>query len=153
MKPLHDYFYRFPSEPHQVPGRCRVRIYRRKNGAHTVLLTELDTNTGESIAGACERIATNLAAVRELNPRTTRWIQHDPPRDDLPQVFEELQFTWDSDNTAHDPQWQPIDDEQAETLTGASLDDLERRLGDIGPRIKEESNNVPNESYEAQGTA
>ncbi len=153
MKPLHDYFYRFPSEPHQVPGRCRVRIYRRKNGAHTVLLTELDTNTGESIAGACERIATNLAAVRELNPRTTRWIQHDPPHDDLPQVFEELQFTWDSDNTAHDPQWQPIDDEQAETLTGASLDDLERRLGDIGPRIKEENNNVPNESYEAQGTA
>ena len=153
MKPLHDYFYRFPSEPHQVPGRCRVRIYRRKNGTHTVLLTELDTNTGESIAGACERIATNLAAVRELNPRTTRWIQHDPPHDDLPQVFEELQFTWDSDNTAHDPQWQPIDDEQAETLTGASLDDLERRLGDIGPRIKEENNNVPNESYEAQGTA
>ena len=153
MKPIHDYFYRFPSEPHQVPGRCRVRIYRRKNGTHTVLLTELDTNTGESIAGACERIATNLAAVRELNPRTTRWIQHDPPHDDLPQVFEELQFTWDSDNMAHDPQWQPIDDEQAETLTGASLDDLERRLGDIGPRIKEENNNVPNESYEAQGTA
>ena len=153
MKPLHDYFYRFPSEPHQVPGRCRVRIYRRKNGTHTVLLTELDTNTGESIAGACERIATNLAAVRELNPRTTRWIQHDPPHDDLSQIFEELQFTWDSDNAAHDPQWQPIDDEQAETLTGASLDDLERRLGDIGPRIKEENNNVPNESYEAQGTA
>ena len=153
MKPIHDYFYRFPSEPHQVPGRCRVRIYRRKNGTHTVLLTELDTNTGESIAGACERIATNLAAVRELNPKTTRWIQHDPPHDDLSQIFEELQFTWDSDNAAHDPQWQPIDDEQAETLTGASLDDLERRLGDIGPRIKEESNNVPNESYEAQGTA
>ena len=153
MKPIHDYFYRFPSEPHQVPGRCRVRIYRRKNGTHTVLLTELDTNAGESIAGACERIATNLAAVRELNPKTTRWIQHDPPHDDLSQIFEELQFTWDSDNAAHDPQWQPIDDEQAETLTGASLDDLERRLGDIGPRIKEESNNVPNESYEAQGTA
>ena len=153
MKPIHDYFYRFPSEPHQVPGRCRVRIYRRKNGTHTVLLTELDTNTGESIAGACERIATNLAAVRELNPKTTRWIQHDPPHDDLSQIFEELQFTWDSDNAAHDPQWQPIDDEQAETLTGASLDDLERRLGDIGPRIKEESDNVPNQSYEAQGTA
>ena len=153
MKPIHDYFYRFPSEPHQVPGRCRVRIYRRKNGTHTVLLTELDTNTGESIAGACERIATNLAAVRELNPKTTRWIQHDPPHEDLPQVFEELQFTWDSDFTASDPQWQRIDDEQAELLTGASLDDLERRLGDIGPRIKEESDNVPNQSYEAQGTA
>ena len=153
MKPLHDYFYRFPSEPHQVPGRCRVRIYRRKNGTHTVLLTELDTNAGESIAGACDRIATHLATVRVLNRKTTRWIQHDLPHDDLPQVFEELQFTWDSDNTARDPQWQHIDDEQVVLLTGASLDDLERRLGDLGPRIKEESENVPNESYEAQGTA
>jgi DNA polymerase II small subunit/DNA polymerase delta subunit B len=153
MKPLHDYFYRFPSEPHQVPGRCRVRIYRRKNGTHTVLLTELDTNAGESIASACERIATNLTVVRGLNPKTTRWIQHDLPQDDLPQVFEELQFSWDDDSTASDPQWQRIDDEQVEALTGASLDDLERRLGDPGPRIKEETERVPNESIEAQGTA
>jgi hypothetical protein len=117
------------------------------------LLTELDTNSGESIASACERIATNLTAVRGLNPKTTRWIQHDLAQVDLPQVFEELQFTWDSDQTASDPQWQRIDAEQVEGLTGASLDDLERRLGDIGPRIKEENDNVPNESHEAQGTA
>ena len=43
MKPLIDYFYRFPSNHlYNMPGRCRVRIYKRKNGAHTVLLTELD---------------------------------------------------------------------------------------------------------------
>ena len=153
MKPLYDYFYRFPSESHQAPGRCRVRLYRRKNGMHTVLLTELDSNSGESIASACERIATNLVAVRGLNPKTTRWIQHEPQHDDLPQAFDELQFTWDDDNMASDPQWQRIDAEQVETLTGASLEDIERRLGDPGPRIKEETEHVSNESYEAQGTA
>lgn len=63
------------------------------------------------------------------------------------------QFTWDDDNMASDPQWQRIDAEQVETLTGASLEDIERRLGDPGPRIKEETEHVSNESYEAQGTA
>ena len=90
MKPLHDYFYRFPHELLRMPGRCRVRIYKRKNGTHTVLLTELNNNAGESIASACERIATDLTTARGLNPKTTRWIQHDPPQDDLPQVFEEI---------------------------------------------------------------
>lgn len=153
MKPLYDYFYRFPSESYQAPGRCRVRLYRRKNGTHTVVLTELDSNTGESIASACERIATNLTAVRALNPKTTRWIYHELPQDETAQIFEELQFTWDDDNTARDPQWLPIDAEQAETLTGATLEDLERRLGDPGPRIKEEAERVSPEPNEAQGTA
>ena len=62
MKPIHDYFYRFPSEPHQAPGRCRVRIYKRANKGHTVLLTELNYNPGEPVAGASARIATDLAA-------------------------------------------------------------------------------------------
>lgn len=133
MKPLYDYFYRFPHEPLQVPGRCRVRIYKRNNGAHTVLLTELDTNPGESITSACARIATNLASVRGLNPKTTRWIQHNAP-DDLPDdalpIFEEVQFTWDGNHTACDPQWQRLGDEQAETLTGNRLSALNWRLGD-----------------------
>lgn len=137
MKLLHDYFYRFPRAQPGMPGRCRVRIYRRQTGGHTVLLTELDTNSGESIAGACERIATDLAAVRGLNPKTTRWIQHEPPYDELPQEFGELQFTWDSNNIASDPQWQRIGAEQAEALTGASLSDLNRRLGDFELQIEE----------------
>jgi hypothetical protein len=153
MKPLYDYFYRFPSESHQAAGRCRVRLYRRKNGTHTVLLTELDSNNGESIASAAERIATNLAAVRGLNPKTTRWIHHELPQSELAQVFDELQFTWDEENAASDVQWLPIDAEQAETLTGATLEDLERRLGDPGPRIKEEAERVSHEPDETQGTA
>ncbi len=142
MKPLIDYFYRFPHEPLQVPGRCRVRIYKRNNGAHTVLLTELDTNPGESITSACARIATNLTSVRGLNPETTRWIQHtvqDNVSDDrraeeydaLSQVFEEVQFNWDGNYTAYDPQWQRLGDEQAEALTGNRLSALNRRLGDM----------------------
>jgi hypothetical protein len=133
MKPLQDYFYRFPQESSRMPGRCRVRIYRRSNGSHVVLLTELDASAGESISSACDRIVTDLVVVRGLNPRSTRWIQHDPPRDDLPAQFEELQFTWDGDNRASDPQWQHLSDEQAEALTGNPLGVLNRRMGDPQP--------------------
>jgi hypothetical protein len=133
MKPLHDFFYRFPHDYLQMSGRCRVRIYPRTRGAQTVLLTELNTNAGESISSACERIATNLTATKGLNPKTTHWIQHDPTRDDQPEVFDEVQFTWDSDFTASDPQWQRLDDEQIEALTGESLNVLSRRLGDPQP--------------------
>lgn len=121
MKPLHDYSYHFPHGHLRLPGRCRVRIYKRNNGTHTVLLTELNTDSGESITSACEHIATDLAAARGLDPRTTRWIQHNPPHNDLPQVFDELQLNWDAVNTASDPQWQRLDVEQAEALTGDSL--------------------------------
>ena len=150
MKPLHDYFYRFPHEHLRMPGRCRVRIYKRSNGAHTVLLTELNTNSGESITSACERIATDLAATRRLDPKMTRWIQHDPLHDDLSQGFDELQFTWDSTNTASDPQWQRLGDEQAEALTGESLSALNRRFGDTEFQIEE---GTERERTEAKGTA
>ncbi|MFN3333808.1 MAG: hypothetical protein ACK47M_14975 [Caldilinea sp.] len=133
MKPLYDFFYRFPRDYLQMSGRCRVRIYPRNRNAHTVLLTELSTNAGESISSACERIATDLAVTKRLNPKTTRWIQHDPTRDDQPEVCDEVQFTWDGDFTASDPQWQRLDDEQIEALTGESLSALSRRLGDPQP--------------------
>lgn len=131
MQPLHDYFYRFPNEHPWMRGRCRVRIYKRTNGAHTVVLTELNSNSGESIASACERIATDLAATKGLNPKTTRWIQQESERDDLPQVFDELHFSWDRNHTASNPQWQRLGDEQVEALTGAALSALNRRLGDL----------------------
>ncbi len=150
MKPLQDYFYRFPSDQLRMTGRCRVRIYKRTNGSHTVLLTELNANVGESIASACERIVTNLAAVKGLNPKTTRWIQHEPPQDGLPQTFDELQFTWDSKHTASNPQWQTLGDEQAEVLTGESLSSINRQLGDIGFRVEEETEH---EGTETKGAA
>lgn len=150
MKPLYDYLYRFPSVPYQVQGRCRVRIYRHKTGTRAVLLTELDSNPGESIAGACDRIATDLVATRALNPKTTRWILQDPPRDDLPQVFEEIQFAWDDRGWASDPQWQPLTEAQVETLTGDSLAALNRRLGEVGVQTEAKSENEP---AETEGTA
>ena len=150
MKPLHDYFYRFPSDQLRMTGRCRVRIYKRSNGSHTVLLTELNTNSGESISSACERIATDLAASKGLNTRTTRWIQHEPPQDGLPQVFDELQFTWDSSHMASAPQWQSLNAEQAEALTGDTLGSLNRQLGDLGFQVEEET---VHEGTETKGSA
>lgn len=142
MKPLHDYFYRFPREPLQIPGRCRVRIYKRKNGTHTVVLTELNSNAGESITSACARIATHLVVAKALNPKTTRWIQHDPTHEDMANgdgadVFEELHFTWGDHNTACDPEWQALDDAQVAALTGDSLTALSRVMGDQGPPVQD----------------
>ena len=133
MKPVQDYFYRFPQESSRMPGRCRVRIYRRSNGSHIVLLTELDASAGESISSACDRIATDLAAKKGLNPKTTRWIQQELAHDEQPEVVDEVQFTWDSDFTAGDPQWLRLDDEQVELLTGQSRSILGLRLGEPPP--------------------
>jgi hypothetical protein len=133
MKPLHDFFYRFPRDSVQMSGRCRVRIFLRNRGAHTVLLTELNTNAGESISSACDRIATDLVAKKGLNPKTTRWIQHEPALDGQPDIFDEVHFTWGSDMTAGAPQWLRLNDEQVEMLTGQSRSILALRLGDPQP--------------------
>jgi hypothetical protein len=130
MQLLIDYYYRIQDQRLHTPGRCRVRIYKRKNGTHTVLLTELETNTGESVSSSCEHIASNLVAVKSLNSKTTHWIQHESPQSGLPQIFDEIQFTWSRDNTASDPEWQRLSHEQAETLTGASLSELGRPFGE-----------------------
>lgn len=156
MKPIADYYYRFQDKQLRRPGRCRVRIYRRKNGTHIVLLTELATNNGESITGSCEHIATDLAATKNLNPKTTRWIQHESPdadpdydrtdgglrQADLPQVFEELQFDWGNGVRASKPQWQAMSEEEAAALLDTSLAALARRLGDADDPMEEESEDV-----------
>jgi len=128
--PLHDYFYRFPDSHLGTPGRCRVRMYKNPRGNHVVLLTELGTNSGESISGACDRIATGLTARWGLNPKTTRWIEHVPPQDDAVAEFDELKFTWKSDKTAANPQWTHLASAEAEALTGEELSALNRSLGD-----------------------
>jgi hypothetical protein len=140
MKLLDDYYYRFQDMQLHMPGRCRIRIYKRRNGAHTVLLTELETNIGESITGSCERIATDVVLRTALNPKTTRWIQHelphhDPtfdglPQEDLPQVFDELRFTWSTDLRASAPHWQHLSEAEAMALTGDSLSAIARQMGD-----------------------
>lgn len=153
MKPEYDYFYNFPPGPLRVRGRCRVRVYALKNNARTVVLTELDSNTGESITEACASIATNLVMVRGLNPKKTRWIQQDLPQDGEPQIFDELRFTWDDNASASDPQWQRLDDMQVEALTGDTLEMLNRRLGDQKSRMEEVVDDEPTEAKGATRTS
>lgn len=144
--PRYDYFYNFPFGPLRVRGRCRVRIYERANNARTVLLTELDSNVGESITEACARIATNLATAKELNPKKTRWIQHMPPQGDELSVFDEVTFTWDGSNTASDPSWQRLDDSQVKALTGDTLEMLNGRLGELGNEKGKVAEHEPDEA-------
>lgn len=136
MAPLQDYVYRFSRDSMHMAGRCRVRIFAGANGARTVLLTELTHNPGESVASACDYIATELAARWGLNPRSTHWLLHESPTDELPQQFEELEFTWDDNRNATDPQWQRLIDAEAETLIGEALGPLNRRIGDSGSQAE-----------------
>ena len=73
-----------------------------------------------------------------------------PSHDDEPHVFDELHFTWNSNNTASDPQWERLDDKQAEALTGDILDTLNRRLGDLEFQIEKV---IEHELTEAKRTA
>lgn len=135
MALLQDYVYRFPLDRLYMSGRCRVRIYQDKTGAHTVLLSELNQNPGESIASACDRIATDLVARWRLNPRTTRWLQYDTTLDNPAPRFDEVEFAWEGNHTATEPQWRAVSDEQVHLLTGVTLSALDRRLGDPGNEI------------------
>lgn len=131
MKPYKDYMYHFPHDSFRISGRCRVRIYKRKNGTHTVLLTETRNNHGEPMTTVCDRIATNLVSRWGLNPKTTQWIQHSLPDPGSATEFEHLTFTWDENARADHPQWQSLSSEQAEIMTGEILSSLNRRLGDF----------------------
>ena len=136
MQLLIDYYYRIQDKRLHTPGRCRVRIFKRKNGTHTVLLTELETNTGESVSSSCEHIASNLVVVKALNSKTTRWIQQESLQSDRSQIFDEIQFAWSRDNTASNPEWQRLSHKQAETLTGANLSELGRPFGDTNVQTR-----------------
>lgn len=132
MPAIQDYIYRFAGDQQQMAGRCRVRIYKRANKGHTVLLTELNYNPGEPVAGASARIATDLAARWNLNPRTTRWVQNDGTDEALPPRFDEVEFTWDGKRVASQPRWTSLSGVQAEALTGESVATLNRAIGDTG---------------------
>jgi hypothetical protein len=128
---LHDYIYRFPLDRMHMAGRCRVRIFQPETGGPTVLLSELNQSPGESIASACDRIATNLVARWQLNPRTTRWLQQEATPEDSSR-FDEVTFAWEDRNTATKPQWRVASDNRVYSLTGMTLNALDRRLGDPG---------------------
>lgn len=132
MTPTQDYIFRFARDYLHMAGRCRVRIYERKNRAHTVLLTELNDNPGESIASASEQIVTELAARWKLSAPSTRWIHHDATHENGAPQFDELEFDWDSNRVANQPRARRLSESQVEELTGADLATLERRIGDLG---------------------
>lgn len=121
-----DYIYRYPHPVLIIEGRCRVRLYKRPDGGHTVILTELVDNAGESVTNACERIATGVQPRWALNPATTRWIEHYPAEAfreaGCGETFDEITFTWSNGNATR-PQWRRLTLEDVEILTGLAFDE------------------------------
>ena len=127
---LHDYLFRYPYNHQATGGCCRVRVYQSGKNSHIVLLSELSSHAAGSIAAASDAIATNLVARYTFDPKKTRWIEHVPPQDDQPGEYGELVFTWKAGKAAADPQWRQMEEAEALTLTGATIEQINRPLGE-----------------------
>lgn len=117
-----DQIYRYRSLAAQRQGYCRLRIYMRR-GHHTVLLSEVANNPGQSITASSDVIATGLAARYHLNPAATHWIEHwpaDASGHSSEDVYAAVKYTW-QDGVASSPSWQSLSREQVEALTGVLL--------------------------------
>jgi hypothetical protein len=126
---LHDYLFRYPYNHQATGGCCRVRVYQSGKNSHIVLLSELSSHAG-SIAAASDTIATNLVVRYAFDPKKTRWIEHLPPEGEQPGEFGELVFAWKAGKAAPDPQWRRMEEAEFLTLTGATIDQINRPLGE-----------------------
>lgn len=116
-----DQIYRYRSLAAQRQGYCRLRIYNRR-GKHLVVLTEVDNNPGQSITAASDVIATGLVKRYQLNPATTRWIEHWPADTNDKQSepsYASVKYTWQA-GVASSPHWQDLSLERAEVMMETS---------------------------------
>jgi hypothetical protein len=118
-----DQIYRYRSLVAQRQGYCRLRIFKRRDGGQTVLLTEVANNPGQSITAASDVIATGLVARYQLNPATTLWIEH-CPADASEKLTEDayvsVKYTWKG-GVAYSPRWRRLSLERAEAMVETSL--------------------------------
>jgi hypothetical protein len=131
-----DQIYRYRSLAAQRQGYCRLRIYKRRNGSQTVLLTEVSNNPGQSITAASDVIATGLVKRYRLDPATTLWIEHWPAEaSDKPgeEAYSSVKYTW-TGGVASDPRWRRLSLERAEEMTEAALHES-RSAGSVAGAI------------------
>ena len=103
--------------------------YQTGKNSHIVLLSELSSHAAGSIAAASDTIATDLVLVTLFDPKKTRWIEHLPPEDDQLGEFGELVFTWKGGKAAPDPQFRRMEEAEAETLTGVTIEQTQPAAG------------------------
>lgn len=99
-----------------TPARCGLRLLQSDAGA-LVILTELPDNPGMSVTNASEEIASLVATRYDLDPASTTWIEHYPPRPgiDRAETYDEITYTW-TGRTASAPHWRRIAGETVERL-------------------------------------
>ncbi len=114
--------YHYQSLPTRQLAHCLMEIYSdgSKGGVCTVVLTEAPDNPGQSITTASETIATSLIERNNLNPNTTRWIEHWPAEKNDGRLADEyslVSYTWHN-KVASNPSWQPLSVEEADAFMG-----------------------------------
>lgn len=93
---------------------CYLRIFQDK-ATSLVIATELNTNPGMSITNAAEVLASKIVNQFQLNPHTTRFIEHYGQESYEPEegreradTFDEVTFFWHGKNAIY-PEWKPAD--------------------------------------------
>ncbi len=84
-------------------SRCGVQIIQR-DGAATVILTELPDNPGTSVTNAIEDIATLIYKERlaDLAADAITWIEHYPQRGKIAETHDRVILQWEPST----PHWQ-----------------------------------------------
>ncbi len=80
MQITHDYVHKYAGY-HNLPSRCRIRIYQRDGRVPVVIATELDENPGTSITNMAEQLCAEVIRTclpERFEEEPVRWVEHHP---------------------------------------------------------------------------
>ncbi len=101
-------------------GLCHLRILQQEQKT-IVIATEIPVNPGKSVTNAAEAIATQAVQEFQLDPTTTRFIEHYTKEsyEGSDEGHYEVTFTW-HEKEATNPQWRRLEPHEI-----AELGDIE----------------------------
>jgi|GraSoiStandDraft_24_1057298.scaffolds.fasta_scaffold292817_2 hypothetical protein len=84
-----------------------------------------------SITNASEWLASHIATEYELDPRSTRFIEHYSEASygdtSMPDTYDEVAFAWNG-RKAHDPQWRRLQGEELAALQAIAAEEPGREI-------------------------
>ena len=115
VKPQHQAI--MPYQQFGQRGMCHLRILQQEKES-IVIATETAVNPGKSVTNAAEDIATQAVQQFQLDPTTTRFIEHYTKEsyEGSEEGHFEVTFTW-QEQEATNPQWKPLQPHEIAALT------------------------------------